>query len=64
MGEMLEQSWEGYASLLANASTDVELVEAVKEIVGKEQIDMSVKDRVVVGRDTRYAWNLLLSLEG
>ncbi|CAG8446834.1 11150_t:CDS:10 [Diversispora eburnea] len=38
-GEMLHQSWEGYATQLANAQTEDELVEIIKTIVKEFDID-------------------------
>ncbi|CAH1763608.1 10155_t:CDS:10 [Entrophospora sp. SA101] len=52
-GEMLEQSWESYATKLANAQNEDDLVNAIKEIIEKNQIDDSKKASVVYARDTR-----------
>ncbi|THH34042.1 hypothetical protein EUX98_g140 [Antrodiella citrinella] len=52
-GEMLEASWEGYATTLANTSTTEEFVEALAEFVRSAKIDLSKPARVVYGRDTR-----------
>lgn len=52
MGEMLTQSWEGYATQLANAEQE-DLVSALKDIIAKESIDLSQEANVFVGRDTR-----------
>ncbi|ODQ51585.1 Phosphoacetylglucosamine mutase [Saitoella complicata NRRL Y-17804] len=46
-GEMLEGSWEAYATLLANAQTDNELV------VTTTKTDMGVKANVIFAKDTR-----------
>lgn len=54
MGEMLESKWEAHATALANAATEDALVHELSAIIGAEAIDLSVQDRVVVGRDTRY----------
>lgn len=53
MGEMVTQTWECYATRLANAEEDTDLVTAVKDIIQKENIDMSQKASVFVGKDTR-----------
>lgn len=53
LGEMLSPTWEGYATLVANAE-EGDLVDALKEVIAKEEIEMSQKASVFVGRDTRY----------
>ncbi|TPX57591.1 hypothetical protein PhCBS80983_g03726 [Powellomyces hirtus] len=53
MGEMLAQSWESYATELANAGTTEELLKALNNVIAKESIDLSQPAKVVVGRDTR-----------
>ncbi|KAI8806469.1 hypothetical protein BJ742DRAFT_758695 [Cladochytrium replicatum] len=53
LGEMLEQSWESYATQLANAATEDALVGALSMIKLTEGIDWSIPARIVVGRDTR-----------
>ena len=40
-GEMLEQSWEGYATQLANAQTDDDLIDIIKQIISQNDIDES-----------------------
>ncbi|GAO51668.1 Phosphoacetylglucosamine mutase [Saitoella complicata NRRL Y-17804] len=52
-GEMLEGSWEAYATLLANAQTDTELVEALKKVVATTKTDMGIKANVIFAKDTR-----------
>ncbi|KAH9165824.1 phosphoacetylglucosamine mutase [Lactarius sanguifluus] len=52
-GEMLEASWEIHASVLANASTTSDLIEAIETLVRIAKIDLSKPARVVYGRDTR-----------
>lgn len=54
MGEMLAQSWESYATELANAASTDELVTVLQNIISKEGIDLSVEGNVIVGRDTRF----------
>ncbi|CAL9692285.1 unnamed protein product [Knipowitschia caucasica] len=52
MGEMVTPSWEGYATLLANAENE-DLLAALKDVIAKEEINMSYEAKVFVGRDTR-----------
>ncbi|RHZ83422.1 hypothetical protein Glove_94g33 [Diversispora epigaea] len=52
-GEMLHQSWEGYAAQLANAQTEDELVEVIKIIVKEFDIDETMTSKVIYARDTR-----------
>ncbi len=52
-GEMLDQSWEGLSTSLANADTDDELEHLLNEISLSLKIDGSVKANVVFARDTR-----------
>ncbi|KAG7320171.1 hypothetical protein KOW79_016024 [Hemibagrus wyckioides] len=52
MGEMVTPAWEGYATELANADQE-DLCSVMKDIIGKEAIDMSEAASVVTGRDTR-----------
>ncbi|CAG8747205.1 13789_t:CDS:2, partial [Funneliformis mosseae] len=40
-GEMLEQSWEGYATRLANAQSVDDLVVIIKQIISQNDIDES-----------------------
>ncbi|KAM3602251.1 uncharacterized protein V6R79_000686 [Siganus canaliculatus] len=58
MGEMVAQSWEGYATQLANAEQEG-LISTLKEIIEKEAIDMTQKASVFVGRDTRSSSAIL-----
>ncbi|KAJ3091658.1 Phosphoacetylglucosamine Mutase [Quaeritorhiza haematococci] len=53
LGEMLEQSWEAYATQLANAASEQELNSALADIIKKEGIDFSLPAKVIVARDTR-----------
>ncbi|XP_065071481.1 phosphoacetylglucosamine mutase-like [Rhopilema esculentum] len=59
MGEMLEASWEKYATALANASDD-ELGDVLQHIVSINNIDMNSPATVIVARDTRPSGNTLL----
>ncbi|KAK7906927.1 hypothetical protein WMY93_015539 [Mugilogobius chulae] len=52
MGEMVTPTWEGYATQLANAENE-DLLTALKDIIAKEEINMSREAEVFVGRDTR-----------
>lgn len=52
-GEMLEASWETYATKVCNAASSDELVEVLQHLVQSLHIDLSVKPRVIFGRDTR-----------
>lgn len=53
MGEMLTETWEGFATQLANTEQE-ELLTALNDIIEKEAIDMSQSANVFVGKDTRY----------
>ena len=52
-GEMLEASWEGHATNLANAATTDALIEALDTLISNLRIDLSKPARVVYARDTR-----------
>ncbi|KAL5016259.1 hypothetical protein ScPMuIL_005848 [Solemya velum] len=52
MGEMLEITWESFATSIANAP-DVELSICLESIINKEEIDFSLPADVVFARDTR-----------
>ncbi|XP_047128946.1 phosphoacetylglucosamine mutase isoform X1 [Hydra vulgaris] len=51
-GEMLEQSWEGFATELARAK-DNEVAVVLSNIIEVNKINLSVVGKVVVARDTR-----------
>jgi len=53
MGEMLKQSWEGYATELANAETEDAMLESLKKVISEENIPMDANSSIVVARDTR-----------
>ncbi|KAG8911522.1 Phosphoacetylglucosamine Mutase [Tulasnella sp. 417] len=53
MGEMLEQSWESFATFLANAETTDQLIINVKAVIYRGGIDISKPANVVYARDTR-----------
>lgn len=50
---MLEASWEGSATLLANALTPEALLETLDNLVSQHKIDLSKPSKVVYGHDTR-----------
>lgn len=50
---MLTASWETYATLLANATTDAALIEALNTIVSSAEVNLSTPAIVVYGYDTR-----------
>lgn len=52
MGSMLEESWEEYATSLANSSHD-ELVSNIEKLVKDLEIDLNQLSDVVIGRDSR-----------
>jgi phosphoacetylglucosamine mutase len=53
MGEMLETSWETYATELANATSDEELLQVYKKLETTLKISPENSPRVVIARDTR-----------
>ncbi|ORY41588.1 Phosphoacetylglucosamine mutase [Rhizoclosmatium globosum] len=62
LGEMLVQSWEGYATELANATSSADAItSALESIIAKEKIDLSQPARVVVARDTRPSGKALVA---
>ena len=52
-GEMLEQSWEGYATKLANANDGDSLLKVVDEVITQNKIDVQVPANVIYAYDTR-----------
>lgn len=58
-GEMLIVSWEGYATEMANAKTDQELVDLYKSLAAKNRIDLNAPAHVVFARDTRASGSRL-----
>jgi phosphoacetylglucosamine mutase len=58
-GEMLDPSWEVYASTVANAETASDLVQAIADLVSAQKIDLSKPSSVICGRDTRPSGNEL-----
>ncbi|KAF2097490.1 N-acetylglucosamine-phosphate mutase-like protein [Rhizodiscina lignyota] len=59
MGEMLETSWEAYATELANAPSDQALVDAYHKIAESQKIKLSAPARVIFARDTRASGSRL-----
>lgn len=63
-GEMLESSWEAYATTLSNAPTTPDFIDAVKSLISHQKIDLSRPARVIYARDTRPSGpSLVASLE-
>ncbi|KAI4205472.1 MAG: hypothetical protein LQ346_001426 [Caloplaca aetnensis] len=62
MGEMLEESWEAYATTIANASSDQQLVEDYIKITTECQIKPDTKAKVIFARDTRPSGAHLVSV--
>ncbi|KAL0576361.1 hypothetical protein V5O48_005620 [Marasmius crinis-equi] len=60
-GEMLEASWEVYATTLANAATSDEVIKVIESIVETAKIDLSKPAKVVYARDTRPTGPALVS---
>ncbi|KAJ9649565.1 Phosphoacetylglucosamine Mutase [Coniosporium tulheliwenetii] len=60
MGEMLEASWEAYATLLANAATDEALLELYKKLSSDLKINGEAPARVIFARDTRASGSRLV----
>lgn len=54
-GEMLEQSWESYATTLANLNTVDELYEEIIKIAGNLNINLETKSNVIIARDSRVS---------
>ncbi|KAL9613833.1 MAG: hypothetical protein Q9167_001629 [Letrouitia subvulpina] len=61
MGEMLEGSWEAYATQLANAPSEQELLDVYNKLTGDFQIQEDTKAYVVFARDTRASGPRLVS---
>ncbi len=63
-GEMLEASWEVYATTISNAPTTDAFIEALEAFVQTAKIDLAKPARVVYARDTRPSGpSLVASLE-
>ncbi|KAI9831567.1 MAG: hypothetical protein M1819_004798 [Sarea resinae] len=61
MGEMLEASWEAYATQLANAPSDEALLEVYNKLEADQKIKPDVTSRVIFARDTRASGPSLVS---
>ncbi|KAI9808945.1 MAG: Phosphoacetylglucosamine Mutase [Pycnora praestabilis] len=53
MGEMLEASWEAYATTLANATSDEALLEAYNKLATDLKVKPETPSRIILARDTR-----------
>jgi phosphoacetylglucosamine mutase len=60
MGDMLENSWEEYATQLANADGVEELKKVIHSIVAKQRVDLSQPANVIYGHDTRPSCQYLV----
>jgi phosphoacetylglucosamine mutase len=61
---MLETSWEGHATVLSNAPSTDDFIEALNAFVQATKIDLSKPSNVVYARDTRPSGvSLVSSLE-
>jgi phosphoacetylglucosamine mutase len=52
-GEMLDPTWEAYATTVANAETASDLLKALTQLVDSLKIDLAKPSSVIYGRDTR-----------
>lgn len=52
-GEMLEQSWEAWATKFANVGDD-QLESIIAEIIEEYNIPMTERVHIYIGKDTRY----------
>lgn len=50
---MLEQSWESYATKLANANDGETLLQVVNDVVAQNKIDLEIPANVIYAYDTR-----------
>lgn len=57
---MLESSWEAYATTLANARDDEQLVQAYNQLVKTLRVNLDAPARVVYARDTRASGSRLV----
>ncbi|KAL8935360.1 MAG: hypothetical protein Q9216_005466 [Gyalolechia sp. 2 TL-2023] len=62
MGEMLEESWEAYATMLANAPSDEGLADAYSRLIDECHINAEAKASVIFSRDTRPSGTHLVSI--
>ncbi|KAF2453273.1 N-acetylglucosamine-phosphate mutase-like protein [Lineolata rhizophorae] len=61
MGEMLEASWEPYATMLANAESDDALLSTYESLAQTLNVSASTPARVVYARDTRASGSRLVA---
>ncbi|KAF2153766.1 N-acetylglucosamine-phosphate mutase-like protein [Myriangium duriaei CBS 260.36] len=59
-GDMLESSWEQYATQLANAMTDDDLDAVFNKIATEHKINLSAPAKVIYARDTRASGSRLV----
>ncbi|CCH40582.1 putative phosphoacetylglucosamine mutase [Wickerhamomyces ciferrii] len=52
-GEMLEQTWESYATILANVENQDELYNEIIKISSDLNIDLEIESNVIIARDSR-----------
>lgn len=50
---MLEQSWEVYATKLANAKDGESLVEVIEDVIAQNKINVETPAKVIYAHDTR-----------
>lgn len=62
LGDMMIASWETYATQLANAHSEEELVKCIESIVKAEQINLDIKAKVAIARDSRESGPELLAI--
>ena len=60
-GEMLESSWEVYATEFANAKNEAELKKTIDTVVESLKIDLTKPAKVVYARDSRDSGPMLVS---
>lgn len=60
-GEMLEAAWEVHATLLANAETTDDFIDALNHLINITKVDLSKPARIVYARDTRPSGESLVA---
>ncbi|PFH54431.1 hypothetical protein AMATHDRAFT_51976 [Amanita thiersii Skay4041] len=60
-GEMLEAAWEAHATMLANAETTDDFIEALNYLINLTKVDLSKPARIVYARDTRPSGESLIA---
>ncbi|KAI9751197.1 MAG: Phosphoacetylglucosamine Mutase [Lichina confinis] len=61
MGEMLESSWEEYATVLANSASDKLLVDVYEQLHNTVKAKQNAPSRVIFARDTRASGPALVT---